>query len=100
MEKSKTEIPESNSYSIYQIQMQMNIVRDQRAKKLEKQMHALDAPIRVLVLVEKHKKKTQVLYICFTYAALNEIASKLKSVKNIILILSGKGGVGKSTISS
>ncbi len=29
---------------------------------------------------------------------LEEVASKLKDVKNIILVLSGKGGVGKSTI--
>jgi Mrp family chromosome partitioning ATPase len=32
--------------------------------------------------------------------ALAEIAEKLKCVKNIILVLSGKGGVGKSTIST
>ncbi len=30
--------------------------------------------------------------------ALDEVASKLTNVKNIILVLSGKGGVGKSTI--
>ena len=32
--------------------------------------------------------------------ALDEIAIKLKNVKKIILVLSGKGGVGKSTIST
>ena len=32
--------------------------------------------------------------------ALDEIAQKLSNVKNVILILSGKGGVGKSTVST
>ncbi|CDW77673.1 cytosolic fe-s cluster assembly factor nubp1 [Stylonychia lemnae] len=32
--------------------------------------------------------------------ALEEIAEKLNQVKNVILVLSGKGGVGKSTIST
>jgi len=32
--------------------------------------------------------------------ALDEIGQKLASVKNVILILSGKGGVGKSTVST
>jgi Mrp family chromosome partitioning ATPase len=32
--------------------------------------------------------------------AIEEIATKLKDVKNIIMVLSGKGGVGKSTIST
>jgi Mrp family chromosome partitioning ATPase len=31
---------------------------------------------------------------------LDEIAKKLKNVKKIILVLSGKGGVGKSTMST
>jgi Mrp family chromosome partitioning ATPase len=31
---------------------------------------------------------------------IEEVANKLSNVKNIILILSGKGGVGKSTVSS
>lgn len=31
---------------------------------------------------------------------MNEIQEKLKAVKNIILVLSGKGGVGKSTVST
>ena len=32
--------------------------------------------------------------------ALDEVAEKLKNVKKIILVLSGKGGVGKSTMST
>ena len=32
--------------------------------------------------------------------AILEIAQKLSAVKNVILILSGKGGVGKSTVST
>jgi len=32
--------------------------------------------------------------------AVEEVKKKLKNIKNIILVLSGKGGVGKSTISS
>ena len=32
--------------------------------------------------------------------ALDEIAGKLANVKNVILVLSGKGGVGKSTVST
>ncbi len=32
--------------------------------------------------------------------AIEEIAQKLAKVKNVILILSGKGGVGKSTVST
>ena len=32
--------------------------------------------------------------------ALDEIAKKLANVKKIILVLSGKGGVGKSTMST
>ncbi len=32
--------------------------------------------------------------------ALDEIGQKLAHVKNVILVLSGKGGVGKSTVST
>ena len=32
--------------------------------------------------------------------ALDEISKKLANVKNVILVLSGKGGVGKSTVST
>ena len=32
--------------------------------------------------------------------ALDEIAGKLANVKHVILVLSGKGGVGKSTVST
>lgn len=32
--------------------------------------------------------------------AIDEVAKKLASVKKIILVLSGKGGVGKSTMST
>lgn len=32
--------------------------------------------------------------------AIDEIAKKLKNVKKVLLILSGKGGVGKSTMST
>ena len=32
--------------------------------------------------------------------AVDEVAKKLKNVKNILLVLSGKGGVGKSTMST
>ncbi len=32
--------------------------------------------------------------------ALDEVAERLANVKHIILVLSGKGGVGKSTVSS
>ena len=31
---------------------------------------------------------------------MDEIAEKLSQVKNVVLILSGKGGVGKSTVST
>jgi Mrp family chromosome partitioning ATPase len=35
-----------------------------------------------------------------TILAIAEVARRLKDVKNVILVLSGKGGVGKSTVST
>lgn len=40
------------------------------------------------------------LYHLLQIAAIDLVADRLKDVKNIILVLSGKGGVGKSTFAS
>jgi Mrp family chromosome partitioning ATPase len=36
----------------------------------------------------------------FLSLAIEEVAKRLKDVKNVILVLSGKGGVGKSTVAT
>lgn len=42
----------------------------------------------------------QTLGNAFAFAAIEEIKEKMKIVKHKILVLSGKGGVGKSTFSA
>jgi Mrp family chromosome partitioning ATPase len=36
----------------------------------------------------------------FLSLAIEEVEKRLKDVKNVILVLSGKGGVGKSTVAT
>ena len=74
-------------------------------RKLVKAMHVQAVPISKYAQVVKQKRKIQVskLLACKLTnfcAAIEEVARKLKDVKNVILVLSGKGGVGKSTVST
>jgi Mrp family chromosome partitioning ATPase len=70
--------------------------------KLEKLILVLDAQIKTFVQVVKLRKKTLVSNNLFSdqNIVVSEVAAKLKGVKNVILVLSGKGGVGKSTVST
>jgi Mrp family chromosome partitioning ATPase len=69
---------------------------------LEKLSLVRAAQTRMLVQAGKPRRKTLVMInqILFTTLAVLEIQEKLKLVKNVILVLSGKGGVGKSTVST
>jgi Mrp family chromosome partitioning ATPase len=70
-------------------------------RKLVKQMGVLDVPTRTSAPVEKPRRKTLVSNNSFNkYLVVAEVAKKLAGVKNVIVILSGKGGVGKSTVST
>lgn len=70
--------------------------------KLERLILVLDAQIKTFVQVVKLRKKTLVSNNLFSdqNIVVSEVAAKLKGVKNVILVLSGKGGVGKSTVST
>ncbi len=65
---------------------------------------ALVVRIRVFAPVAKLKRKTQVSglldLIRLWGVVVEEVARKLKGVKNVIIVLSGKGGVGKSTVAT
>ena len=64
-------------------------------------MRVRDAQIRLFVQVVKLRKKIQVSRNTPNYyLVVSEVAAKLKGVKNVILVLSGKGGVGKSTVAT
>jgi Mrp family chromosome partitioning ATPase len=73
-------------------------------------MHAKAAPTRPSVLLELRERLTRVSSWWSlprrrgrdvrVFAAPDLVAARLKDVKHIILVLSGKGGVGKSTVSS
>lgn len=71
--------------------MQMRGVWALNRKWLAKLMAALDVLIKVFAPVVRPKKEDP---------AIDDIAKKLANVKKIILVLSGKGGVGKSTMST
>ena len=78
----------------------MNTARGLSLTTLEKVMLVLAAQTRQSARQEKHVKKTQVSGYLFIFEAIEEVRSKLANVKNVILVLSGKGGVGKSTVST
>lgn len=66
-------------------------------------MGAQVAPINKYVQVEKQRRKIQVSFnniIKHVLLVVAEVAEKLKGIKNVIIVLSGKGGVGKSTVST
>lgn len=70
--------------------------------QLERVMLVLAAPISKYAQAVRQDRRTQVSHSCFRlrFLAIAEVARRLKDVKNVILVLSGKGGVGKSTVST
>ncbi len=42
----------------------------------------------------------KLFYCDFSFAAIQEVGSRMSSIKHKILVLSGKGGVGKTTFTS
>lgn len=79
-------------------------------KTLVNQVLVKDVQIKIYVHQEKRKKKILVrinsirfflaysLYKVYQKTDIDVIKEHLKSVRNKVLILSGKGGVGKSTV--
>ena len=91
--------------------MQTSIALVFKTTMQAKLMHVQDVQIKVSALQERHVKKTQVSHlpnlfnsltsVCFyQYLVVEEVRQKLAGVKNVVLVLSGKGGVGKSTVST
>ena len=72
----------------------------------ERLMRVTAALTKLFAQVERCVKKTQVrtfennLHDVFLLLVVAEVAAKLAGVKNVVLVLSGKGGVGKSTVST
>ena len=85
-----------------------------KTKMLASQMPVKVARIKALAQVVRQEKRTQVRksenemdyvqgniessYLIFI--VVEEVRAKLAGVKNVVLVLSGKGGVGKSTVST
>jgi Mrp family chromosome partitioning ATPase len=83
--------------------MLTKIASDPKVNKQVKQMGVQGAPINKYVQVEKQRRKIQVSFnniIKHVLLVVAEVAEKLKGIKNVIIVLSGKGGVGKSTVST
>ena len=84
--------------------MRTRIVQELALRTQAKHNHVRDALTRIFALVDKHKRKIQVMFHFYPTEkfpiALDEICQKLSHVKHVILVLSGKGGVGKSTVAT
>ena len=84
--------------------MQTRVVLGRKAIWQAKPKGVLAVQIRVFAPAAKLKRKTQVSglldLICLLAAVVEEVSRKLKGVKNVIIVLSGKGGVGKSTVAT
>ena len=86
--------------------MQMIIARVCKMMMQERLMLVTAALTKPFAQVERCVKKTQVrtfennLHDVFLLLVVAEVAAKLAGVKNVVLVLSGKGGVGKSTVST
>ena len=91
--------------------MQTSIALVFKTKMQAKLMHVMDVQTKASALQERLAKKTQVSYLsksipsltfeCFRQIlVVEEVRQKLAGVKNVVLVLSGKGGVGKSTVST
>ena len=85
-----------------------------KTKTLASQMPVKVARIKALAQVARQEKRTQVRksenemdYVqgniessYLVFIVVEEVRAKLAGVKNVVLVLSGKGGVGKSTVST
>ncbi len=62
-------------------------------------VHQAQQKLRIQVGSAEYACRRRVLSFC-TFAAVARVADRMKNIKHVVLVLSGKGGVGKSTVSA